>query len=54
MLKYKKKCPPPRRGRDRVGVKMGFFHSFFGKEGNPSLLWQREGRRDFILIPNRE
>jgi hypothetical protein len=32
-LKYKKKFPPPPRGRDRVGVKMGFFHSFGGGEG---------------------
>jgi hypothetical protein len=23
-----KKHPPPRRGRDRVGVKKGFFHTF--------------------------
>ncbi len=28
ILKYKKKFPPPRRGRDRVGVEMGFFHTF--------------------------
>ena len=28
ILKYKKKFPPPRWGRDRVGVKMGFFHTF--------------------------
>jgi hypothetical protein len=28
ILKYKKKFPPPRRGRARVGVEMGFFHTF--------------------------
>jgi hypothetical protein len=28
ILKYKKKFPPPRRGRVRVGVEMGFFHTF--------------------------
>jgi hypothetical protein len=34
ILKYKKKFPPPRRGKDRLGVKMGFFHTFGeGKDG---------------------
>jgi hypothetical protein len=33
ILKYKKKFPPPRRGRDRVGVEMGFFHTFWDHEG---------------------
>ncbi len=32
-LKYKKKCPPHRRGRDRVGVVMEFFHTFPFDEG---------------------
>ena len=33
ILKYKKKFPPPRRGRARVGVEMRFFYTFGEGEG---------------------
>jgi hypothetical protein len=32
-LKYKRNFPPPRWGRARVGVEMGFFHTFPPLEG---------------------
>lgn len=53
ILKYRKKFPPPRGGRDRVGAKMGFFHTFGeaggGIESLPgsgimSIKWGEHGR----------
>jgi hypothetical protein len=54
ILKYKKKFPPPRRGRARVGVEMGFFHTFPFQRGKrlnspESLLPLKKGGREGFL-----
>jgi hypothetical protein len=41
MLKYIKKSPPPRRGRVRMGVKTGFFHTFEKVRGFGAMLFSK-------------
>jgi hypothetical protein len=45
-LKYKKKFPPPRRGRARVGAIRRFFHTFRGRKGD---FWGFLAFWDFIF-----
>jgi hypothetical protein len=39
-IEIKKKFPPPGRGRERVGVQLGFFHIFRGSRGISGDTWQ--------------